>query len=411
LKILHTGDWHLGQRLGRIDRASDLRRAVVQVFDHCDRQRVDLLLIAGDLFDTVCRPDDVRAAVAHLEEAARPFLAGGGTILATTGNHDGETFCATLQHTLALADRDPRREIGDRLAPGRFHLFTRPALHRLADRDGREVQFVLMPYPQAARYLDDAANVYHGGAEAKNRRLLDAFTAALVGLRNHDRYDPALPSVLVAHLHLRGARLPGGHEVTERDDVVCPPENLGEGWAYVALGHVHRPQALGGRSHVRYCGSIERLDLDERDDLKSVVLVEIGPDGRLGEPVVLPIESTPFLDVVVSDPAADLPALEAAHGGAIGALVRCRVAYTPGADDPDDIHRRIDALFPRCYSRRVDPAITDAPTGPAATASVAVGGRAVRQVVLDYLNAQLDGQPIAAAVLAEAERLLDEVAP
>src|SRR3712207_5344273 len=104
MKILHTADWHLGKRLGRLDRSGDLRRAVERVLGYCEQEGVDVLLIAGDLFDNVCRPDYVCAAIDHLKAAVRPFLRRGGTVLATTGNHDGEIFCRTLQHTLALAD-------------------------------------------------------------------------------------------------------------------------------------------------------------------------------------------------------------------------------------------------------------------------------------------------------------------
>ena len=83
-----------------------------------------------------------------------------------------------------------------------------------------------------------------------------------------------------------------------------------EQFDYVALGHIHKPQALGAK-HVRYCGSIERMDLGEQADQKGVVLFEIGPDGRKGEPVVLPLPSTPIYEVVVLNPAEDLPRLEA----------------------------------------------------------------------------------------------------
>ena len=50
MRILHTADWHLGDRLGRIDRTADLRTAVERVAAHCQEHRVDVLLVAGDLF-------------------------------------------------------------------------------------------------------------------------------------------------------------------------------------------------------------------------------------------------------------------------------------------------------------------------------------------------------------------------
>src|SRR5690349_10805469 len=57
MKILHTADWHLGDRLGRIDRTEDLRRAVERVARYCGEHQVDVLLVAGDLFSELARPD------------------------------------------------------------------------------------------------------------------------------------------------------------------------------------------------------------------------------------------------------------------------------------------------------------------------------------------------------------------
>jgi exonuclease SbcD len=415
MKLLHTADWHLGKRLNRVDRADDLRRAVERVFAYCESESADALLIAGDLFDTVCRADDVCAAIDHLKDAARPFLERGGTILATTGNHDGETFCRTLQHTLALAAPSDARS-GDMLAPGRFHLITRPSLHRLVDPQGREVQFVLMPYPLASRYLDDASASYSGGAEGKHRRLREAFTDTLGRIRGGRGFDPARPAVLAAHLFLAGARLPGGREVTpddEKADIVCPPRDLGAGWAYVALGHVHRPQALGGQPHVRYSGSIERLNFDERDDAKQVVLVEIDERGLRTEPVSLPLEASPFLDVIVREPAAELPRWEAEFPRGTPALVRCQVVYRAGTDDLDEIHRRLDALFPRCYVRVI--AEEGRASSPSATAQAADDARRVPQLrrgfrvtVMGYLQRRLAEHPDAEAILAAADGLIAE---
>jgi exonuclease SbcD len=412
MRILHTADWHLGKRLGRVDRSGDLRRAVERVFGYCQAESVDVLLIAGDLFDTVCRADDVCVAVDHLKDVAQPFLARGGTILATTGNHDGETFCRTLQHTLSLADPAVPGP-GDRLARGRFHLATRPTFFRLEGRSGQEVQFVLMPYPLASRYLDDAATPYRGGAEGKHRRLREAFTETLGRIRSHHRFDRRLPSVLAAHLFLAGARLPGGREITEDDekaDIVCPPEQLGVGWTYVALGHVHKAQSLGGREHVRYSGSIERLNFDERADAKGVVLLEVDGDGLRGAPAFLPIEGSPFLDVTIRDPAADLARWEAHLPGGTDALVRCQVIYRAGVDGVDEIHRRLDALFRRCYFRvfteQCRALRAEAPSSEEARAHVA--RRGFRESVLEYLRGRLEGHPDSEAILADAEGLLAE---
>lgn len=404
MRILHTADWHLGARSGRIDRSEDLRRAVEQVFGHCERESVDVLLIAGDLFDQHCRNDDACAAIGHLKDAARPFLRSGGTILAVTGNHDGEISCKTLQDTLSLADPD-EAEFGGLWAPGRFYLATRPTFCRVADRAGDEVQFVLMPFPTPGRYLDDAMPRH----ETRDRLLLGGFRETLARIRAHSRFRPDLHSVLAAHLYLAGVTLASGHVIGEGDGVVCPAEDLGEGWAYVALGHVHKPQALGGRDHVRYCGSIERLKIDERHDEKGVVLVEVGPEGRRGRAGTLALEATPFLDVSIARPADELPGLRGAHPEATRALVRCRVAYTPGVDDHDAIVAELRSVFPRCYDLKMEDVSARSPQGHAS--SFGSPSRDFGGTVLDYLSTHLEGREDAEAILAAATSLIEEARP
>src|SRR5262245_65295479 len=90
MRILHTGDWHLADRLGRIDRTDDLRRAVERVAAYCRSEAVDLLLVAGDLFSELAGPEALRDSIRHLQEVFADFLQAGGTILTMTGNHDKE---------------------------------------------------------------------------------------------------------------------------------------------------------------------------------------------------------------------------------------------------------------------------------------------------------------------------------
>src|SRR5262249_33450331 len=82
MRVLHTADWHLADRLGRIDRTADLRRAVERVADHCRQETIDVLLVAGDLFSELAGAEALRDTVRHLQEVFTGFLRDGGTILA-----------------------------------------------------------------------------------------------------------------------------------------------------------------------------------------------------------------------------------------------------------------------------------------------------------------------------------------
>src|SRR5262245_33728291 len=154
MRILHTADWHLGDRMGRIDRTDDLRRAVERVAGYCHEEKVDLLLVAGDIFSELSRPDGLRDSIEHIQATFEKFLLEGGTILAITGNHDNENFCQTLRLVMNLA-APTSSGVGDVHPGGRLYLAANPTFLRLCDRDGSPVQFLLMPYPTPPRYLRD----------------------------------------------------------------------------------------------------------------------------------------------------------------------------------------------------------------------------------------------------------------
>jgi exonuclease SbcD len=407
MKILHTADWHLGDRLGRIDRTDDLRKAVERVAAHCEQERADVLLVAGDLFSELARPDGLRETIRHWQEVFRRFLEGGGTVLTLTGNHDNENFCQTLVHAMSLAAPTVGKP-GDSIPPGRLYLAADPTFVRLQDRmGGYDVQFVLMPYPTPTRYLKGEAGLKYGSPEEKNKLLVTAWADALREIRAHPKYDPKAPAVLGAHVHVHGSQIgPSLFRLTEQEDVVVEGRDLPEQFDYVALGHIHKPQSVGA-PHVRYSGSIERMDLGEQADQKGVVLVEVGPDGRDGDPVVLPLPATPVYEVGVLSPADDLPKLRVEYPDAKADLVNLHIRYTAGVDQLEDVLKQLDAVFPRWYAR--DWTETGA-LGPSLAADTP-RTRGFAETVRDYLQQELIHHPDAdrGAILALADGLLKEM--
>jgi exonuclease SbcD len=407
MKLLHTADWHLGDRLGRIDRTDDLRRAVERVGALCKQESVDVLLVAGDLFSELARPDALRETIRHWQDVFREFLETGGTILTLTGNHDNENFCQTLVHAMSLAAPTVGKP-GELIPPGRLYLATDPTFVKLADREhGTEVQFVLMPYPTPNRLLKGEAGQKYASPDEKNRLLVKAWSDALAGLRAHPSYDPTAPSVLSAHVHMFGSTIgPSLFRLSAEEDVVVNGDDLAAQFDYVALGHIHKPQALTA-PHVRYSGSIERMDLGEQADQKGVVLVDIGPDGLRGEPVLLPLPATPVREITVHDPGLDIPQLRAEFPDATTDLVNLHIHYTAGKDVLEDVLADLDVIFPRWYARdwqeagALGDSLAGADAGPA---------RGFGETVRDYLAQELTNHAEAEreSILALADELLKE---
>jgi exonuclease SbcD len=409
MRILHTADWHLADRLGRQDRTADLRKAVERVADLCVSENIDVLLIAGDLFSELAGPESLRESIRHLQDVFGGFLRTGHTILALTGNHDKETFCQTLRHAMNLAAPFADRQ-GEMVTPGRFYLATEPTLLRVPDPvSGVPVQFLLMPYPTPSRYLTDEAAQKYQGLDEKNRNLVKAFIDRMHELRDLETFSEELPAVLSAHIGVRGGELPTLFRLNPNEDLVLEDNALPIGFHYLALGHIHRAQALRGEPHLRYSGSIEKMDLGEKLDEKGVVIVDLGPSGLASDPLVIPLPSTPIYEVVVHSPQEELPQLRKEHPDAANDLVRIDCSYTAGVDNREAVLAELEAIFPRWYDREIKEA--NALSDQRLVIGAPSPGRNFEDTVRDYLKQELTNDPIEVRddVLQRAETLMREV--
>lgn len=395
MKIIHTADWHLCDRLGRVDRTDDLRQRVELIARLCDEHAADVLLIAGDLFYEQASVEQMTAALTHLLRTFAPFFDRGGTILAITGNHDREGRIEMVRAGMLLAAPPAA---GRELTPGRMYLLNRTYFGRLQTATGDKAQFVLVPYPTVSRY-GDAADVYRSKDE-ENRLLQGRVAEWIKSVPEHPEFDRQLPTILAAHLHVRGAELHTLYKISECDDVVFDIGFLPTSWAYIALGHIHKPQCLSGMAHVRYPGSLDRLDFGEKADDKSVVLIDVGPSGLRGEPLLLPLPASPMHDLAIANAAAELPTLADRYPDRASALVRIVVKHAPSGPSRDEVERELRQLFPRYTDIR-----WTKPEGTSGTAGISPRADC-RTTVRAFLASQLGNDPDRDAVLALAETFL-----
>jgi DNA repair protein SbcD/Mre11 len=393
MRIVHTADWHLCDRLGRLDRTDHLKLRVEAVAKVCEEHAADVLVIAGDLFSEQASADDMTAALLHLRRTFLPFFARGGTVLAVTGNHDSNRKIDMVRAGMGLAVPDAGK--GGRMTPGRFYLFNGPAVARLTDPAGNPVQFVLLPYPFPSRY-DVSADSY-ASKEEENRQVRAAVASWLQRKSTAADFDQTIPTVLVAHLHVRGSELTTAYRMSDRDDVLFDVGELHPDWRYVALGHIHKPQCLGGGETVRYPGSLDRLDFGETHDTHGVVVFDV-VGAEPVNPVRVPVPPTPFHTITLTDPDAELPTVHEKYPDHNEAVVRFFVR-PPNSLSRDEVSRHLKRMFPHWHTLAwVEPAASDA--GPVKFSPRAGFADTVRA----YLSEQLDREQD-----ADKERVLQLV--
>jgi exonuclease SbcD len=268
LRFVHTSDWHLGRRLNEADRLDDQAYALEQILDVCKRGKADALVVAGDIYDRAVPP--VEAVDLLGSFVARCVRELGLRVVLLAGNHDSAQRLGFGAELLEAAGVTLATRFEQRLAPVVV----------------KGVPIHVLPYlePEVAR------------AALRDESLRNHDSAVRAALAEvHAKKAPG-PSVLVGHMFAAGGRETAD---SERPLSVGSAGQVGgealDGFSYVALGHLHAPQLVGGRAHVRYSGSLLKYSFSEADHPKGVELVEIdGKGGVKVERVVL----TPRRDVV-----------------------------------------------------------------------------------------------------------------
>jgi exonuclease SbcD len=277
MRLLHTSDWHLGQNFMGKSRQAEHQALIdwlmVQVGDHA----VDAVLIAGDIFDTGTPPSYARELysqlVVRLHEA-------GVALLLLGGNHDS---VATLRESSALLERLSTSVVPSAAAP-QSQVRVLP-LRRTGATRAPGCIVCAIPFIRAR---DVMQSEYGQSAEDKQQQLLRSIqayyqavfeSASTLREKLSGETGRHLPLIATGHLTTVGA----GATESVREIYVGAldafPTSAFPAVDYLALGHIHRPQKVGGLEHIRYSGSPIALSFDEAAQQKEVLLVDLGESG------------------------------------------------------------------------------------------------------------------------------------
>jgi exonuclease SbcD len=317
MRFFHTSDWHLGQSLYGQSREYEHAVFLTWLLDQITEQQPDALLIAGDIFDTVNPPISAQVQLYRFLADAHTRLSSLQIIM-IAGNHDSGgriELPAPLLKALKTHVIGRVRWLDDALDTSQLLVPITNSTNEI------EAWCLALPFLRPAE-------VTAGGQGMSTMAAVEDVYAQLIAAAKAQSQGQSL--VLMSHAHMVGGAI---SEESERSIVIGTAEALSTDLFpadvdYVALGHLHRPQTVGGESRIRYSGSPIPLSFSEENYKHQVLHVEletgqppkieallipravqmIRASGSLSEVLLkldvldktfLPLEEQPFLEVRV----------------------------------------------------------------------------------------------------------------
>ncbi len=367
MKFLHTSDWHVGKAIRGHSRADEHRAVLDEIINIAEREAVDLVIVAGDLFETASPTPESESIV--YDTFLR--LAAVAPVVAISGNHD-----------------NPRRlnAVAPLLELGRVTMVTEPR----APNDGgvidvvvgegtdqETVRIALLPFVSQRSIV--RADDLMADAAFQNVQLYADRMHRVVGALSAS-FSADTVNLIVGHAFVQGGAAGGGERPAHLADEYSVPTTAFPSTAnYVALGHLHRPQVVRGATAIHYCGSPLQLDFGEEAQIKQVNIVEASP-GLPAKMTAVPLSAGRSLRTVVGTLAELADMVETSlvtdtGQGAPWLRVRVREATRPGLAD------EVRELLGPCV---VDVVVEH--DGPVASPRVRRDGRSPQELFAEFLS-------------------------
>jgi len=269
VKILHTADWHVGKVLKGRSRLDEHRQVLRELVATARERDVDLVIVAGDLFDTSAPTPEAQQLVLPALMALRE---GGRDVVVLAGNHDNPQLFEVYRPLLG--------KLGLHVV-GSFRRPDQGGTLAFTARSGEPVRLAVLPF-LSHRYVVRAAEVLTGTAAEHNRDYAARIAELIAALTADFRSDTV--NLVTTHGTLPGGRFGGGEREAQSifsyyfEPTAFPPSTQ-----YAALGHLHRRQQLPGPCPIWYSGSPIAVDFGEEANQPGALLVDVEP----GRPAVV----------------------------------------------------------------------------------------------------------------------------
>lgn len=359
MRILHTSDWHVGKVLKGRDREEEHKLVLAQIVEIAAAERPDLVVVAGDLYDSASpSPRSTRLVTRALSALRRT----GARVVAIGGNHDNGAALDALRPWADAAGIELRGSVRDK--PDDLLLAG-------TTESGERWQLAALPF-LSQRFAVRAVEMYDLTAAEASQTYADHI-ARLIGRLAEGFTEPGVVNLLSAHLTVIGAGTGGGEREAHTVMGYAVPATVFPSSAhYVALGHLHRAQSVIGPCPVRYSGSPLAVDFGEEENVCSVAIVDVSAD-KAARVRDVPVTSARALRTVRGSleqlATVNLP----------DAWLRVFIRETPRVGLREDVQE----LLPNALEVRIDPDMVPDKSGERMAQRA---GRSPRELFGDYLD-------------------------
>jgi exonuclease SbcD len=361
MRILHTSDWHVGKVLKGRTRHEEHIRVLGQVVEIAQAERPDLVIVAGDLYDTAAPTADSTRVVTRALSALQRT---GAQVVAIGGNHDNGPALDALRPWAEAAGVILRGSVDKN--PDELRISG-------ATEGGERWQLVAVPF-LSQRYAIRASEMYELSAAEATQTYADHI-ARLLDKLSEPFAEPGVINLLTAHLTIVGASAGGGErEAHTIMGYAVPATVFPRNAHYVALGHLHRAQQVIAPCPTRYSGSPLAVDFGEEENVPSVAIVDVATD-KAARVRDVPISSARALRTVRGTleqlATVNLP----------DAWLRVLVRESPRVGLREDVQE----LLPNALEVRIDPEMMPNKAGERMGQRA---GRSPRELFGDYLDSR-----------------------
>lgn len=280
MRILHTSDWHFGKVLEQINRIEEQRQFVDELYEIAENENIDLVLVAGDIFDTY----NPSAAAEELfyEAVDRLNARGRRAVVVIAGNHDNpERLCAASplaykNGIILLGYPGSDAGIYGTEGGGIKIIDSGPGWLEIGiEGCGHNAVVLTLPYPSESRLEQVLAR------EADEEKLQQAYSEKIGGIftRLSEKFRDDTVNLAVGHMFLRGGKQSDSERTIQVGGALTvDPEVLPANAHFIALGHLHRPQRVkDAPCPAYYSGSPLAYSFSEADYCKAVYVIEAFP--------------------------------------------------------------------------------------------------------------------------------------